>query len=189
MPSLYTFAEYSPEWPAAFEREAARIRAILGEEIVRVHHIGSTSVPGLAAKPIIDVLPLVRDIARIDGYTEAFRTAGYAAWGEYGLAGRRFFTKDEGAYRTHNVHIYQVDDPDADRHLAFPAYLRVHEDVRREYEALKREVYALHPADVGAYNDGKDAWIKRIQVIALEWYRRQGAGRALAATDDGSRHG
>jgi GrpB-like predicted nucleotidyltransferase (UPF0157 family) len=63
MPSLYTFTEYSPDWPAAFQQEAERIKALFGDELVRVHHIGSTSVPGLAAKPIIDLLPLVRDIA------------------------------------------------------------------------------------------------------------------------------
>jgi GrpB-like predicted nucleotidyltransferase (UPF0157 family) len=173
MPSLYTFTEYSPDWPAAFHQEAERIKALLGDELVRVHHIGSTSVPGLAAKPIIDLLPLVRDIARIDPLTPAMQAAGYKAWGEYGLAGRRYFTKDRGEHRTHNLHVYQADNPDIDRHLAFSAYLRSHEQARKDYEALKRQVYAAHPADIGAYNDGKDAWIKRLEPLALELYRSQ----------------
>jgi GrpB-like predicted nucleotidyltransferase (UPF0157 family) len=174
MPSLYTFSEYSPQWPRQFEEEAARLRALLGDEIVTIHHIGSTSIPGLAAKPIIDMLPLVRAITRIDELTAHLQAAGYKAWGEYGLPGRRYFTKDrEDGYRTHNIHIYQVDEPDATRHLALPAYLRSHAEARQEYEALKREVYALHPADITAYNNGKDAWIKAMEKVALEWYRQQ----------------
>jgi GrpB-like predicted nucleotidyltransferase (UPF0157 family) len=173
MPSLYTFEEYSPAWPLEFAQEATRLKALLGDELVAVHHIGSTSIPGLAAKSIIDLLPLARDITRIDDLTPTLQEAGYKAWGEYGLPGRRFFTKDHGAYRTHNVHIYQVDDPDTERHLAFCAFLRSHDDVRNEYEALKREVYALHPANVAAYNEGKDAWIKKMELVAVAWYRQR----------------
>ena len=173
MPSLYTFEAYSPQWPRQFEEEAARLRALLGEEIVTIHHIGSTSVPGLAAKPVIDLLPLVRDIHRMDELTPMMQAAGYRAWGEYGLPGRRYFNKDRGEVRTHNIHIYQADNPDVDRHLAFCAYLRAHGDVCQEYEALKRQVYAMHPADIAAYNNGKNEWIKRIEQVAMAWYRQQ----------------
>ncbi len=171
--SRYTFTEYDPEWPAEFEREAARLRGLLGAEVVEIHHFGSTSVPGLAAKPIIDVLPLVRSITAVDGLTAVLEGAGYRAWGEYGLAGRRLFTRDREGLRTHNVHIYELGAAGVERHLAFSAYLRQDESARREYEALKREVYARHPADVIAYNEGKDALIKRIEVLAVEWYRRE----------------
>jgi GrpB-like predicted nucleotidyltransferase (UPF0157 family) len=174
MPSQYTFTDYSPEWPSEFKQEAERLQALLGDELVTVHHIGSTSVPGLAAKPIIDLLPLVRNIAHIDDRTSMLQEAGYQAWGEYGLAGRRYFTKDRGVFRTHNVHIYQADHPEVERHLAFCAYLRSHEQARTEYEALKREVYARHPADNAAYNDGKNVWIKQLEPLAIEWYRQQG---------------
>lgn len=174
MPSRYTFTDYAPDWPAAFEREAGRLRGLLGEELVAVHHIGSTSVPGLAAKPTIDLLPLVRTIAAVDDRTPLLLDSGYRAWGEYGLPGRRFFTRDHDEFRTHNVHVYQSGDQSVERHLAFCAYLRHHELARREYEALKRTVYARHPADIEAYNDGKNAWIKRLEPVAVEWYRRQG---------------
>jgi GrpB-like predicted nucleotidyltransferase (UPF0157 family) len=173
MPSRYTFTDYSPTWPAAFNQEAERLKALLGDKLITAHHIGSTSVPGLAAKPIIDLLPLVRSIEAIDGLTPMLERAGYQAWGEYGLVGRRYFTKDQGAYRTHNVHIYQVDDPEIDRHLAFCAYLRSHTKTRDEYAALKREVYARHPDDIAAYNDAKNDWIKAVEAMALEWYRQQ----------------
>ena len=100
MPSLYAFTDYSPEWPAQFRREAARLKTLMGDELVAVHHIGSTSVPGLAAKPIIDLMPLARDIARFDALSPVLEEAGYRAWGEYGLPGRRYFTRDHGAFRS-----------------------------------------------------------------------------------------
>src|SRR5688572_10299162 len=81
MPSQYTFTDYSPDWPAEFDREAERLKSLLGDEIVRVHHIGSTSVPRLAAKPTIDVLPLVRTISRVDDLAPLLEGAGYQAWG------------------------------------------------------------------------------------------------------------
>lgn len=136
MPSRYTFTTYSPEWPREFAREAERLQALLGEEIITIHHIGSTSVPGLEAKPIIDLMPLVHDITRIDGYTDAMTAAGYTAWGEHGLPGRRYFTKDAGEVRTHNAHIYGVDNPEVVRHLAFCTYLRAHPDACTEYVAI-----------------------------------------------------
>lgn len=174
MPSRYTFTAYSPEWPLEFEREATRLRALLGDEIVSIHHIGSTSVPGLDAKPIIDLLPLVHDIARIDGYTDRMTAAGYRVWGEYGLPGRRYFTRDAGEYRTHNIHMYAVNDPAVPRHLAFCAYLRAHPDAQREYVAVKRAAYARHPADIDAYNNSKDDYIKRTEKVALAWFSRKG---------------
>jgi GrpB-like predicted nucleotidyltransferase (UPF0157 family) len=173
MPSQYTFTDYSPAWPVAFNQEAGRLKSLLGDQLITVHHIGSTSVPGLAAKPIIDLLPLVRSIQALDDLTPMLEQAGYQAWGEYGLAGRRYFTKDRAAYRTHNIHIYQLDNPDIERHLAFCAYLRSHAQVREEYAALKRAVYAQHPADISAYNDGKNEWIKALESVALKWYRQQ----------------
>lgn len=173
MPSRYSFTDYSPDWPAAFEREAERLRTLLAEGLVAIHQVGSTSVPGLAAKPIIDLLPVVRDICAVDERTPWFRAAGYRDWGEYGLPGRRYFTKDCNNFRTHNIHVYQLGDLEVERHLAFCAYLRHHGAARCEYEFLKRAIYAQHPADIEAYNNGKDAWVKRIEPLALEWYRRR----------------
>jgi GrpB-like predicted nucleotidyltransferase (UPF0157 family) len=173
MPSRYTFEPYSADWPRQFELEAARLRELLGAELVAIHHIGSTAVPGLAAKPIIDFLPIVRQIERVDLLTHAFAAAGYRAWGEYGLPGRRYFTKDDDVgTRTHNVHIYGMHDAEIARHLAFRDYLRAHPAFQREYEEVKRRAYFLFPADIERYNDAKDAWIKRVEREALEWYRR-----------------
>jgi GrpB-like predicted nucleotidyltransferase (UPF0157 family)/GNAT superfamily N-acetyltransferase len=176
-PSRYSFAEYSPEWPAEAEREASRLRALLGDTLVAIHHVGSTSVPGLAAKPVIDLLPLARDIADIERRTALLQDAGYRAWGEFGLPGRRYFTRDRDGERTHNLHFYAAGNPDVDRHLALCAYLRGHRSARAEYEVLKRGAYAQHPADIAAYNDAKTVWIRAIEPLALDWYRSSAAVR------------
>jgi GrpB-like predicted nucleotidyltransferase (UPF0157 family) len=172
-PRRYTLGAYSSEWPAEFEREAARLRQLVGERLVAIHHVGSTAVPGLAAKPVIDLLPLVDDIAGLERRTSVLQDAGYRAWGEFGLPGRRYFTKDLAGVRTHNLHFYAAGDPDVERHLAFCRYLREHVAARDEYEALKRLAHARHPSDVLAYNDAKTAWIRRIEPIAIDWFRRR----------------
>jgi len=170
--NTYSFSEYSPEWPHQFEREAGRLRQLLGDELVEIHHIGSTSVPGLAAKPIIDCLPLVRDIQRILKLIPTMEAAGYHSWGVYGILGRQLFTKEQDNVRTHNIHIFQVGAAEVDRHLVFRDYLRRHRQVRDEYEALKREVYRQHPTDIHAYAEGKDTWIKKHEQLALAWWRK-----------------
>lgn len=170
-PSKYSFTDSDPRWAGWFEEEAARLRSFLGVEVLDIYHIGSTSVPGLAAKPTIDLLPVVRSISVMDDRTGELESAGYRAWGEYGLPGRRLFTKDSEGYRTHNLHFYQVGDPDIERHVAFRDFLRLNTDVRAEYETLKREVYSKHPADIEAYNHAKNEWIRRIERVALEWFR------------------
>lgn len=174
-PSRYSFSEPSSEWARAFARERERLEALLGSELVVVHHVGSTSVPGLAAKPIIDLVPVVHTVERFDGTLgDVLVKAGYRAWGAYGLPGRRFFTRDREGLRTHNLHAYAEGDPAIDRHRAFAAFLRIHEDLRREYEGLKRGLYRRHPADIEAYNQGKDRWIKRVELDALQWWRSEG---------------
>jgi len=173
MPSHYTFIDYDPDWPKAFEREAERLRAILGDALVEIHHVGSSSVPGLAAKPIIDMLPVARSIYMIEDATRRMERAGYKAWGAYGLPGRCYFTRDKDGWRKCNIHIYAVDDPDVDRHLAFPSYLRAHPEVADEYEALKREAYQRFPADIEGYMEVKDAWIKVQEQVALAWWRER----------------
>ncbi|WP_026072285.1 GrpB family protein [Nodosilinea nodulosa] len=175
MPSAYTFTDYSPDWPLAFEQAAACLRDLLDDDLVVIHHIGSTSVPGLAAKPIIDLLPVARSIAIIEAKTPRLEAAGYRAWGEYGLPGRRFFTRDQHGYRTHNIHIYGQDDPDIERHLAFRNYLRTHPAVRDEYAAVKRAAYARYPADIGGYSDSKHGWIQTVEAQARAWYRQCGS--------------
>jgi GrpB-like predicted nucleotidyltransferase (UPF0157 family) len=156
-----------------YHQEAALLRGVFGEELVEIHHIGSTSVPGLQAKPIIDMLPLVRQIERVDGFNEAMAALGYEAMGELGIPGRRYFRKG-GDDRTHQAHVFQVGDPNVERHLAFCAYLRVHPDVAAQYGELKAKLAQQFPTDIYGYMDGKDAFVKAVEQDAVRWYRAQG---------------
>lgn len=161
---------YSRTWPAEYTREAAAIRKILGKDLVAMHHIGSTAVPGLPAKPIIDMLPVVRDITRIEQYRVAFEALGYEWMGELGIPGRRYCRKG-GDDRTHQVHIFEeANRHEIRRHLAVRDYLRTHPDKAQEYGALKERLAALYPEDIAAYCDGKDAFVQQLEQEALSWY-------------------
>lgn len=171
-------APYDPAWPARFEAEAATIRAALGDTLIGIEHIGSTSVPGLAAKPIIDLLPLVRDTSDLDGKIGAMAAIGYLPRGEFGLPGRRYFIKGTAHTRSVHAHAYQADHPEVERHLAFRDYLRTHAEARAAYAALKIDLAQRHPTDIVAYMEGKDSLIKRLEAQALAWYRASEQGEA-----------
>lgn len=155
--------EYDPLWEQAFLEEKKALQAILRGNCLAIHHIGSTSIPGLAAKPIIDIMPVVRSLAEVDKAAGEFEIIGYEFLGEFGIPGRRFMRKG-GDERTHNVHIFaERDKVNINRHLGFRDYLRQHSEERRAYESLKRKLALQFPYDVMAYNEGKDSFIKGIE--------------------------
>jgi GrpB-like predicted nucleotidyltransferase (UPF0157 family) len=155
-------APYNPDWPLQFRAEAAKIAAVFGPDLVSIHHIGSTAVPGLSAKPIIDMMPVVRDIAAVDLFNPAMIRLGYQPKGENGISGRRYFVKGDDASRTHHVHIYAPDNPEVKRHLDFRDYLIAHPVEAQEYAALKVELARQFPHDIESYMAGKDGFIKEI---------------------------
>ena len=164
--------DYNPLWPRMFEDEAAQLREVFGEELSAVHHIGSTSVPGLKAKPIIDIMPVVRNIAAVDKFNDKMIALGYEPMGEFGIAGRRYFRKG-GDNRTHHVHVFQLGSLDAERHLALRDFLRQHPETARRYGELKQALAQKFPNDIEAYMDGKDAFVKDLEQKALDWYRER----------------
>lgn len=165
--------EYDPAWPSMFEAEAQQLRAILGDNLVEMHHIGSTSVPGLCAKPIIDMLPVVHFIDRVDQVVGEMAALGYKGLGEFGLPGRRYFRKG-GDNRTHHVHMYgKASKGEIERHLAVRDYLRAHPAAAREYGDLKKRLAAKYHADPDTYADGKDEFVKGLEMRALEWSRSE----------------
>lgn len=162
--------DYQASWPAAFEAAASQLAQALGDAGGALHHIGSTSVPGLAAKPIIDMLLEVPDLAALDRRSGALVAQGWEAKGEFGLPGRRYFRKtDAQGQRTHHLHAFEAGSAEARRHLAFRDYLIAHPDVRAAYGTLKRTLAAAHPEDMAAYMDGKDPFIKDHEARALRW--------------------
>ncbi|PTJ68091.1 hypothetical protein BUZ77_07155 [Staphylococcus saprophyticus] len=161
---------HQKQWIMQFENEKQKILSILGDEVIEIHHIGSTSVPGLKAKPIIDILPVVQDINKIDHFNEAMANIGYKALGENEITGRRFFKKGENP-RTHHVHAFQQEyHYEINRHLAVRDYLRTNVAVAHAYGELKVALAHQFPYDIEGYCDGKDAFVKRMESQALEWY-------------------
>lgn len=160
---------YDEKWKQMFKEEAAKLQIIFGNEIVDIHHIGSTSVPGLKAKPIIDIMPVVRDINSVDNYNISMQEIGYEPKGENGIPKRRYFQKG-GENRTHHVHIYQTGSYEIKRHLAFRDYLRLHTDDMKKYADLKEELAQKFPYDIESYINGKNCLVKEIERKSLNWY-------------------
>jgi GrpB-like predicted nucleotidyltransferase (UPF0157 family) len=151
---------------------------VLGSILVTVHHIGSTSVPGLAAKPIIDLMPLVTDLAELDRERRCVEALGYNWHGELGISGRRYYTlSDKVGIRIVQLHFFNADSSQVERHIAFRDYLRAHPDTASAYEKEKRRARDLHSNDSHAYTDEKAAWIRDTEAKALIWIAEQKAAR------------
>ena len=157
-------ADYDDEWPRLFEREAERIRATLGERALKVEHVGSTSVPGLAAKPVIDIVLVVADSGDESEYVPLLEDAGYVLrirepeWFEH-----RLF---KGPDTNVNVHVFAGGCSEVDRMLDFRDWLRVNEALRALYERAKRELAGQDWRYVQNYADAKSAMIEDIMARA-----------------------
>jgi GrpB-like predicted nucleotidyltransferase (UPF0157 family)/GNAT superfamily N-acetyltransferase len=152
---------YNVNWPLQFIEEAQRIKEALGANCVEIHHMGSTSVPELAAKPIIDMLPVVLDINKVDAANVSMQAFGYEAKGEFGIPFRRYFQKG-GNQRTHQAHVFELGNPEIERHLKFRDWMRTHPKDKEAYARLKQNLAALHPYDIDSYCLGKEEFIAAI---------------------------
>lgn len=166
--------EYDPRYPALYRKEAELISSILGKNLVAIHHIGSTAVPGLKSKPVIDIMAAVRSLEDVDGKKDELTAIGYECMGEFGIKGRRYLRKG-GDERTHQIHVFQEGDrANLMRHLAVRDYLIAHEDVREEYGRIKEELALRYPYDIEGYCDGKEAFVRKLEGKALREYVREG---------------
>lgn len=161
---------HNPQWRDAFETEAGHIADALGENVIAIRHIGSTAIPNIYAKPVIDLLVEVRDITEVDGRSLAMESLGYEVMGEFGINGRRYFRKDnrEGI-RTHQIHTFETGSAQIERHLAFRDYLIAHPDEAQRYSELKRKLAEKHSQSMDEYIDGKDGFIKETDRRAARW--------------------
>jgi GrpB-like predicted nucleotidyltransferase (UPF0157 family) len=172
-------AAYNPQWPDMAAGHAERLR-VLGPILIVVHHIGSTSVPGLIAKPIIDLMPLVTDLAGLDRERRRVEALGYDWHGELGISGRRYCTlSDAAGARIVQLHFFTAGSPHVERHIAFRDYLRAHPAAACAYAEEKRRARDLHPHDSHAYTDAKAAWIHGMEAQALAWFSKPEAARNL----------
>lgn len=165
---------YLEEWKQQFENEKNRLVKIFHPSIVNIHHIGSTSVPGLSAKPIIDILAEAESLEIFEQATNRLQQEGYVAKGENGLPGRRYFFKEKPPLvRLVHLHCYKKGNHEIERHLAFRNYLRAHPNEVNRYGEVKLRAASQFPFDIDAYIEAKDSTVKELERKALKWSQSQ----------------
>lgn len=170
MPSILTVEPHRASWKRDFEIEAAKVQGALGSTLIALHHAGSTAIPGIYAKPIIDILADVTCLEAVDEHLHDMQALGYESMGEFGIPGRRYFRKnDDSGMRTHHIHAFVHRSPHIGRHLVFRDYLISHPGTAQAYSELKRGLVQTCNGDIEAYMDGKDAFIKDVERKALNW--------------------
>ncbi len=162
--------DYDPAWPALFDAEAAALRLAFGAALTSLEHIGSTSVPGLAAKPVIDIQAVVRSVAEMPSVSPRLVGLG---WTEGVFAPdperHRYFKKyDRSGAHIRHLHVYEAAHPSRTAHLLFRDYLRAHPDEAGRYQALKRALAARFPEDSLGYNAAKTEYIEGVLAEARE---------------------
>ena len=176
-----------PKWKDRFDAEAASIKSALRTSHFAVHHIGSTSIPGIYAKPVIDILLEVSDVKELENHSPDLELLRYEAKGEFGIPGRRYFRKNsEAGIRTHQIHAFESASEGLVRHLAFRDYMIAHPALAQEYSELKKRLSDQFPDDIEAYMDGKDSFIKEHEQKALRWKKNAQPG-ATDNPDDAQR--
>ena len=155
---------YDPRWPDWYRREAALLSSVLGASLREMHHVGSTAVPGLVSKPVIDILVVVDRIEDFEPLRNALAAAGFEWKGENGIAGRRYFTKvsPESPMELVHVHAYAGGHPDVRAQLLFRDYLRAHPEVAERYAELKESARQRFANDRIGYTDAKAPFIRAI---------------------------
>ncbi len=169
MPRPVALAPHDPQWAVRAAALIADLRAAAPDAFRTLHHIGSTAVPGLAAKPVIDLLGEADSLAAIEAARAALESLGWRWRGENGVAGRRYFTMDDaetGARGVH-LHVHAAGDPMIDWHLAFRDRLRAESETAEAYGREKARCAARHPGDSGAYAACKKAWTDRVAAEAV----------------------
>jgi GrpB-like predicted nucleotidyltransferase (UPF0157 family) len=161
--------EYDPMWPALYEQERIMLAEALGLYAIDVQHVGSTSVPGLAAKPIVDIAVVIEQYPLPDDRVAAIVALGYEHMGEFGIPRRHYFRKGPtGTLRTHHVHVIELTNPEWENFILFRDYLRAHADVAQEYARLKKALAAQYTQDRVTYTESKAPFIKDIMGRAKE---------------------
>ncbi len=174
---------YDPDWVNQYQKEAEKLKAVLRPQLVAIHHIGSTAIPNIKAKPVIDILVQVREIARVDDFNDAMIQLGYEPKGENGIAGRRYFRKRHGEQHTHHVHIFQQGNSEIKRHIDFRDYLKTHPKTAEAYGQSKEDLARKFRYDSLSYVDGKEAFVRETDKKAKVW-RKMMTDNQISAVDN-----
>ena len=160
---------WTEEWGKLYSEEENLLKRIFKNELVDIFHIGSTSIPTIGyAKPIIDILIVVKDIEKVDSYISIMEELGYVSKGENGITGRRYFPKGE-ENRTHHVHIFQIGSEHIKPLLDFKEYLINNPLEAKEYGELKINLTKQFPKEHHKYQEGKQQFVNELAIKAKEW--------------------
>lgn len=159
-------------WKEKYKKEKKKLKKVFKDIFKDIYHIGSTAVPNIKAKPIIDIMVVVNDIGKVDQYNDKMTNLGYIPKGEFGIKNRRFFYKGKDK-RTHHVHVFQKGDQEIEKHLNFRDYLIDHPQKACKYSRLKEKLAQKYSDDIDSYCEGKDEFIKEIDKKALKWAKEK----------------
>ena len=163
---------HDPSWKERFSSESCRLLQALGPNVIAIHHIGSTSIPDVLAKPVIDVLVEVRQIDQVDENTGQKCDLLYEAMGEYGIDGRRYFRRSRtGEFPAFHIHVFATNSEHVERHLAFRDYLLAHPGKAKEYSELKVKLSESGSASKSDYQAAKTPFIEACIKDATKWSR------------------
>ena len=179
MDSHIEVVAYDPAWPTAFEQAADHVERALGDRLERIEHIGSTAVPGLPAKPIVDIRVMVATDVSLDAAVDAIEASTDFTY-EFDMHHWKTLRREGGpdGVRAFNLHLTHIDRDEWRKNVMLRDYLRDHPEACERYAAVKRRAARDHPDDIEAYMDAKDGWIKRTERLALSWYRAGPARRS-----------
>lgn len=169
---------HDSDWCDIFETEKRNIYNVTGGALMQVHHIGSTAVPDIWAKPVIDIMGVTESFAYFDAVGNRLCFVGYLALGENGISGRRFFQKITApTINACHLHIFERGSPHIERHLAFRDYLLVHPKIAAEYSELKTSIVRDGVSSRQEYQDRKSPFIMKTEAAALIYYRQRNMGK------------
>lgn len=160
---------WTEDWGKLYQQEEKKLKTVFKDELIDIFHIGSTSIPAIGyAKPIIDILVVVKDIEKVDRYNEEMEKLGYEPRDENGIIGRRYFPKGKDN-RTHHLHIFQAGSEQIKSHLDFKEYLIEHPHEAKKYGELKINLAKQFPTDHYKYQDGKQQFVSELADKAKDW--------------------
>jgi len=162
---------YDASWPSLFAQQAADVRAVLGAIALRIDHIGSTAIPGLAAKPIVDVQISVADFDPLDAYRTPLKRLGYGFRADNPDLTKRYFREALGQRRTH-IHVRRAGRFNEQFALLFRDFMRAHPETAADYASLKRQLAQQYPMDRQGYTEAKGPFIWRAMMVASDWSQR-----------------
>jgi GrpB-like predicted nucleotidyltransferase (UPF0157 family) len=173
VPRIIELLPYDPRWSDQYQHEANHIAEIFAEHLVAIHHIGSTAIPGIKAKPVIDIMVIVREIEQVEQFNQAMIDVGYIPRGEHGIPGRRYFRKGSDDHHSHHVHVYGLGHQDIMLQLNFRDYLRDHPMEAQAYSQLKEALAQQYREDPAGYTEGKTEFVVERNQRAAQWREQQ----------------